>query len=114
MLYALSDGAAEVDAAHLRAAYALIGYSRATAAYVLGGGTGDVRLDKILVALDAAGAQGLTHSQVSDLFSRKLATAQLDDLLSKAEGLPSVTRTQRRGNGRPTDLWTLHPPDPAK
>ena len=64
MLYALGDGAAEVDVPHLSAAYALIGYSRATAAFVLGTGTGDARLDKVLVALDTAGAQGLTRSQL--------------------------------------------------
>lgn len=107
MLYALSDGAAEVDVVHLAAAHALIGYSRATAAYVLGGGTGDVRLDKILVALDAAGAAGITRSDVSRLLSGKLTAPQLDELLSRVEALPGVTRTQRRGNGRPTDVWTL-------
>ncbi|HEV2343588.1 MAG TPA: DUF3987 domain-containing protein [Actinocrinis sp.] len=111
MLYALGDGAAEVDLKHLQAAYALIGYARNTAAFVLDTGTGDPRLDKILVALDTAGAQGLTRSQVSDLFSRKLNVPQLNDLLTRAEALPGVTRTQRRGNGRPTDLWTLHTPD---
>lgn len=107
MLYALGDGAAEVDVAHLAAAHALIGYSYATAAYVLGGGTGDVRLDKILVALDAAGAAGVTRSDVSRLLSGKLTAPQLDELLTRVEALPGVTRTQRRGNGRPTDVWTL-------
>ena len=107
MLYALGDGAAAVDVAHLQSAYALICYSRATAAYVLGTGTGDARLDKVLAALDAAGAQGLTRSQVSDLFSRKLTKPQLDDLLTKVEAVPGVTRIQVKGAGRPTDVWVL-------
>ena len=107
MLYALGDGKTEVDVPHLAAAYALVGYARATAAHVLGTGTGDARLDKVIVALDAAGAQGLTRSQLSDLFSRKLTRAQLDDLLTKVEAVPGVTRTQRHGAGRPTDVWTL-------
>lgn len=107
MLYALADGESAVDVPHLEAAYALIGYSRATAAHVMGHGTGDARLDKLIVALDTAGAQGLTRSAISDLFSRKLNRAQLDDVLAKAEALPGVTRTQVRGNGRPTDVWAM-------
>ena len=107
MLYALGDGAVEVDVSHLRAAYALVSYARATAAHVLGTGTGDPRLDKVVVALDTAGAQGVTRSQLSDLFSRKLTAPQLDDLLAKVEAVPGVTRIQRRGAGRPTDVWTL-------
>jgi hypothetical protein len=106
MLYALGDGAAEVDVAHLAAAYALIGYARATAAHVVGTGTGDRRLDKLLTALDAAGAQGLTRSKVSDLFSRKLSVPQLDDLLAKAEALPGITRHQVKSAGRSADVWT--------
>jgi hypothetical protein len=107
MLYALGDGAAEVDVTHLASAYALIGYSRATAAHVLGGGTGDVRLDKILVALDTAGAAGITRSDVSRLLSGKLNAAQLDELLARVEALPGVTRTQRQSAGRTADVWTL-------
>ena len=107
MLYALADGESAVDVAHLEAAYALVGYARATAAHVLGTGTGDARLDKLIVALDAAGAQGLTRTQISNLYSGKLTRPQLDDVLAKAEALPGVTRTQVRGNGRPTDRWTL-------
>jgi hypothetical protein len=107
MLYALGDGAAEVDVTHLQAAYALVSYARATAAFVLGTGTGDPRLDKLIVALDTAGVQGLTRSDISRLFSGKLSVPQLDDLMTKAEALPGVTRTQRRGAGRPTDVWSL-------
>ena len=108
MLYALGDGAAAVDLPHLQAAYALIRYSRATAAHVVGSGTGDPRLDKVLAALTAAGADGLTRAQISNLFSRNLSAAQLDDLLSKVEAAPGVARSQRQGAGRPTTVWTRH------
>jgi hypothetical protein len=107
MLYALADGATAVNEQHLEAAYALVDYARATAAHVLGHGTGNTQLDKLAVALDNAGAQGLTRTDVHGVFSRQLSKAQLDDLLAKAEALPGVTRTQRRGAGRPTDVWTL-------
>lgn len=109
MLYALGDGAAEVDVTHLNAAYALVTYARATAAHVLGTGTGDPRLDKLIVALDTAGERGLSRQDVSNLFSRKLTAPQLDDVLTKVEALPNVTRSRRTGIGRPTDVWTLHP-----
>ena len=107
MLYALADGATAVDAPHLQAAYALANYSRATAAHVLGHGTGDERLDKLITALTTAGAQGMTRTDISALFSGHLKGPQLADLLTKAEASPGITRTQRRGNGRPTDVWTL-------
>ncbi len=109
MLYALADEKAVVDVGHLHAAYALVNYSRTTAAYVLGtdGGTGDPHLDKVLAALTGAGEQGLSRAQVSGLFSRHLSTAQLGDLLAKLEANPAVTRTRRTGVGRPTDVWTL-------
>ncbi|HEV2640777.1 MAG TPA: DUF3987 domain-containing protein [Actinocrinis sp.] len=109
MLYALGDGAAEVDVTHLQAAYALVTYARATAAHVLGTGTGDPQLDKTIAALSTAGERGLSRMELSHLFSRKLTAAQLDDLVSKVETVPNVTRTRRTGVGRPTDVWTLSP-----
>jgi len=107
MLYALGDGKAEVDVPHLRSAYALVTYARATAARVLGAGTGDPRLDKTIAALTLAGSAGLTRSQISELFSRNLTRPQLDDLLSKVESLPNALHTRSTGVGRPTDIWKL-------
>ena len=107
LIYALADRRAAVDIPHLTAAYHLVNYSRATAAFVLGGasGTGDPQLDKALAALVDAGSAGLTRSQISDVFSRNLKAASLDDLIGKLEALPEVERTERTGNGRKATVW---------
>ena len=109
MVYALADGKAIVDAPHLTAAYHLVNYSRATAAFVLGGdsGTGDPRLDKVMAALDEAGPAGLTRSAVSALFSRNLSKDALADLLERLEALPGVERAERTGAGRTATIWRL-------
>jgi hypothetical protein len=109
MLYALADAQPIVDVGHLRAAYALVNYSRATAAYVLGtaGGTGDPHLDKVITALREAGEQGMSRKQISNLFSGHLSKAQLDDIFSRLETVPGVARARRTGAGRPADVWTL-------
>ena len=116
MVYALADGKAIVDRPHLMAAYHLVNYSRATAAFVLGGenSTGDPHLDKALFALVEAGPAGLTRSEMSGVFSRKLSAVSLDDLLSKLEALPEVTRTERAGAGRTATVWALSAAKEAK
>jgi hypothetical protein len=109
MLYALADGAAEVDISHLHAAYALVNYARDTATHVLGADKTDHRLTKLMAALRTAGPTGMTRGEITTLFSRNLSAGQLDDLLAKVEATPGVTRSQRRGAGRPTTVWTLTP-----
>lgn len=109
MVYALADAAAIVDVPHLTAAYHLVNYSRATAAFVLGGasGTGDPQLDKVLAELEQAGAAGLSRSQISAVFSRKLNRPALDDLLSKLESVAEVQRCEQSSAGRPSTRWVL-------
>lgn len=110
MLYALGDGANAVDLDHLTAAHALVNYARETATHILGSKGSDPRLAKVTAALSAAGPSGMTRAEINNLFSRNLNAAQLDDLLAKLEATKGVTRSQRRGAGRPTTVWTL-PPD---
>ncbi|WP_370368203.1 DUF3987 domain-containing protein [Catenulispora sp. GP43] len=109
MVYALADAKAIVDVAHLTAAYHLVNYSRATAAFVLGGasGTGDPQLDKALAALIEAGPSGLTRSQISAVFSRKLTRSALDDLLGKLEALAEVERREQASAGRTATVWAV-------
>lgn len=107
-VYALADGAAIVGREHLEAAYHLMHYSRATAAYVFGAtSTGDPRLDKVLAALMSAGEAGLTRTQISsDVFKKHITTPLLDEVLAKLTALPDVEREQHRTGGRPTERWT--------
>jgi hypothetical protein len=116
MVYALADAKAIVDVAHLTAAYHLVNYSRATAAFVLGGasGTGDPQLDKALGALEKAGQAGLSRTELSAEFSRKLPRPALDDLIAKLEAVAEVQRCEQTSAGRPSTRWVLQAAKKAK
>jgi hypothetical protein len=68
LLYALLDGADVVDVPHIRAAYALWRYCRASAAYIFGDTPGDPVADKLLAFIRAAGES--THTEQRDHFGR--------------------------------------------
>jgi len=114
-VYALADGQRVVDEQSLEAAYQLVNYSRMTAAYVLGAGTGDPNLDKLIVALVNARPDGLTRTQIAnDVFAKHLSKAQLDDLMAKLVTVPGATRSTRPTGGRPVEVWTLPAEKAAK
>jgi len=78
LLYAVLDGAADIDVQHVRAAEALWDYSRASAAYVFGDSLGDQVADRLLAALRAAGESGLDRTAQSAAFGRHVPAARLD------------------------------------
>lgn len=114
-LYALADGHAIVDKVHLEAAYHLVNYSRASAAFILGAeSTGDPDLDKALAALQVAGADGLTRTQFNnDVFAKNFSGSRLNDVLAKLAQLPGVVVEKRPtgGRGRPAECWSLVSPE---
>lgn len=109
-VYALADGRATVDENHMRAAYALVTYSRASAAYVLGAAsTGDPHLDKALSALKNAGPNGLTRTQFNnDVFGR-VSGSLLSEVLEKLSKRPGVCVEHRKTGGRPRETWFYSP-----
>lgn len=108
-IYALADGKATVEEVHMKAAYALVGYSRASAAYVLGATTtGDPHLDKALAALQEAMPNGVSKTQFNrDVFGGHLKSALLSDVLDKLSALPGVHSEHVKGGGRPCETWFL-------
>ncbi|WP_436788231.1 DUF3987 domain-containing protein [Yinghuangia sp. YIM S10712] len=84
MLYALLDHRAQIEEDDLRAAYDLVGYSQDSARHLLlGSGTGDVNLDKLIRAVRDAGPDGLTQTQVTRMFGNRLKAADKNVLVSK-------------------------------
>lgn len=105
LLYALLDGAAGIDTAHVAAALALARYGADSVRHILGSVTGDERADRILDALHAAGAAGLTRTQIRDLFGRHRAADVTRALVGlEVARLARVTRTGGTG-GRPVETW---------
>ena len=102
--YALTDGSSVIKTHHLRAAGAMWSYCRESAAYIFGRGTLD---ETILSGLSAAGASGLSKSQIHDLLGRHCKAQDLDSALErlKREGLIEIT--QLKGGGRPKTVFRL-------
>ncbi len=99
VLYALLDGARQIDVQHLSAASAYWTYCRDSVDYLYSDSTGDEIADRLLTALRAALPAGLDGTQVRDLFSRHMEGKRLDaarDLLVEC-GLAEVVKTKTEG-----------------
>jgi hypothetical protein len=77
LVYALLDGAAEIDVVHQEAAHALWRYCRASAANIFGDMTADSTVERLAVLVEQAGEQGLTRTQQSNAFQRHVDAREL-------------------------------------
>jgi DNA replicative helicase MCM subunit Mcm2 (Cdc46/Mcm family) len=84
-VYALLDLSRIVSREHLEAALALWQYCEASARYIFGNATGDKIADALLTALRDAGKDGLTRTQIRDLFGRNANATRINDALSLLE-----------------------------
>lgn len=105
LLYALIDGADAIYPAHLEAALALFDYASASARFTFEDTTGDPLAEQIHAALLGAG-DGLTRTEVRDLFSRNRRADVVDGAL---ECLARAGRAQSQRvttGGRPARVWS--------
>lgn len=105
LVYALLDGAGEINQDHLMAGLALWTYCDATAAHVFGISLGDRAADEIARKLRATGTQGMTRTDIRDLFQRNLSSERINvalDLL-RSRGLAMVESVS--GGGRSAEVW---------
>lgn len=103
MVYALLDGRSVVEEKHLRAGYALVNYSHASAAYVLGTSSGNPDLDKLMTAVRNAGSAGLKKTDVTKLFSHH-NRLQRADLITDLLEFPGFTEAEVPTRGRPAKV----------
>lgn len=103
-LYAVLDGSRTLELPHLEAALTLWRYSEASAEYIFGTATGDSIADKITARLEDA-PEGLTRSEVRELFKRNVSSERIGHALSTLEGAGRIQREQEAspGRGRPTE-----------
>ena len=109
LLYALADGARQINHEHLQAALALWDYAARSAAWALQGATGDPLAEQIHAAL-TSNPDGLTRTQLRDLFHRNKPAAHLDRALNTLAHTGRVTRKRILTAGRPAELWTTAAP----
>jgi hypothetical protein len=104
MLYTLIDGGTSICTTHLHAALALWDYAARSATWSMRHTTADPVAEQVYAAL-AAAPDGLTRTQLRDLFARNLPAARVDAALSS---LGADGRAQRRPQptaGRPAEIW---------
>ncbi len=103
MVYALCDHTATISETHLRAAWQLLNYARASAIHLLGGTTGDPKVNKLAEAVRAADPDGLTADRIRRLF-KNATRPERDRLVAQLLDLPTYTRHQKPTGGRPTTI----------
>jgi hypothetical protein len=106
LLYALLDGRPEIDIEHLRAALAVWEYAEASARYIWGDTLGDPVADEILRSLRQAGDDGMSRTDIRDLFGRHRGGDQIGRALSVLAERGLARRIKRDGTGgRPSEIW---------
>src|SRR5262249_10600799 len=105
-LYAVLDCSQQIRVEHLKAALACWRYAENSARWVFETGTGDKVADRILAALIAAGAKGLTKSEiVHDLFNRNVTKFTIDEALRLLHQLSLASCRMESTKGRPAERW---------
>jgi len=113
LLYALVDGADAIYPVHLSGALALFEYAARSARFAFEEATGDALAEQIHAALLTA-ADGLTRTEVRDLFSRNRPAVAVDGALG-CLARAGRARTERvTTGGRPAQVWTAVVPTPAR
>jgi hypothetical protein len=106
LVYALIDKAPQIDTVHIEAALAVWRYCEASARTIFGDIIGDPYADTILRALRAAGAAGLSRTDLINLFGRHLAANKIDAALVALLSAGKVRRGgMKKTGGRPVEMW---------
>lgn len=113
MLYALVDGDAVIATAHLRAGLALWDYAARSVAWATRSATADPVAEQIHAAL-AASADGLTRTQLRDLFARNLSGTRIDAALATLGRTGRAQRRRLMTAGRPAEVWDAVDPDVSR
>lgn len=107
-VYAVLDRSEGVGVDHLLAALAVWQYSEQSAYAIFEDRTGDPVADEILGALEDAGEEGMTTTDVHALFNRNYKASRIRAVLQDLEAQKRVRKVkvkQEDGPGRPTEVW---------
>lgn len=98
----------EIRIDHLQAALAVWDYSLRSCRHIFGEDTGEPNADRILRELKKAGEEGLTRTDISDMFSRNLKGGELLDALERLRSADLAFSAMTYGTGRPAERWFHH------
>jgi hypothetical protein len=101
VVYAGLDGTSEIDAPHLKAAWAVWRFCEDSAAYIFESATGDEVADRLLRSLREAAPAGLDGTQQRDLFGRHVSGDRLANARQQLEDLGLAETVTEDTGGRP-------------
>lgn len=104
MIYAVLDQSELIRAPHLKAALAVWDYSEESCRQLFGSFSGYPAADKILASLRSNG-DGMTRSEIGDLFSRHLKSGELQKALEYLRKHKLVDVVEEATGGRPGERW---------
>ena len=105
LLYALLDGAENVDDVHLVAAIAVWERAEASAMHIFGSAIGDRLADAILRALRAAGQAGLSRTDIRNLLGRHGRAERIEAALELLSRHGLAYAEQHQTGGRAAEVW---------
>lgn len=103
-LYALLDCSETIRIEHLEAALSLWQYCEDSARYIFGEQTGNKIADSVYVALLNA-EDGLTKTNIRDLFHRNQKASQINIALSLLQELGRIEVEKKETAGRPIEIY---------
>jgi hypothetical protein len=104
LIYALLDGATDIDRPHIEAALAVWEYAEASAAHIFGASLGDSVADEILRALQHT-PEGMSRTAIRDLFGRNRSGDRIGAALALLASRGKARMEIRSTGGRPTEIW---------
>jgi hypothetical protein len=104
--FALLDASEIIRVPHLRAALALWQYAEDSARYLFGERLGDPDAELILEGL-RNGPDGLTRTEIRDLFGRNRSGEQIDRALAVLTVRSLAVRAMKTTAGRSAEVWRL-------
>jgi hypothetical protein len=105
LIYAVLDGASNIDLPHIEAALAVWEHAEASAAHIFGASLGDPIADDILRALRQAGAEGMTRNTIRDYFGRNQSSDRIGPALALLMTKGLARNERKVSGGRPVETW---------
>lgn len=104
-VYAAMDASGVVRAEHLLAGLAVWAYCFDSARFLFGDATGDPVADRILTSLKSAGPDGLSLSDINDIFGGHQKAGRIHAALNELEELGLVTHHSVETEGRARTVY---------
>ena len=105
MVYAILDGARQIDLAHLTAGLAVWDYCQQSAERIFADASGDTVIDTIVGAIRNAAPDGLSRTHIRDMFGRHESGARIDAALGELLRSGKARCELLPTGGRPTETW---------